>query len=247
MLMFRFCQFHPPVYQVFWVTVFRGGHCACWRTCAGGRTVTTAHRSPAEGPYFQAVSSPGMSAQKKLSFPLGAPVVFQKKAYDPAERHLVAERLKRGCAVRGAFAMKLRETHPGNHPAGAVATQRIQAGLAFPIAGGGEPSGEPTPWKLGPNEAKWGNPAPICSRAKNRENLTPGLCLPRSGNIRPSGAKPPKILSQKPSGYEPDAVGFFLRHRNPLRFRGRDAWLGMEKRIRGTPRGTRDAIRGTRR
>lgn len=141
--------------------------------------------------------------------------------------------------------MKPRETHPHNHPAGAVATQRIQAGLAFPFADGGEPSGEPTPWKLGPNEANWGNPAPIRSRAKNRESLTPGLCLTRSGSIRPSGAKPPKFRPHRPPGYEADALKFFLCCCNPLRSKARDARRKAAKRQRGTPRGTRHAIRGS--
>ena len=141
--------------------------------------------------------------------------------------------------------MKPRETHPVNRPAGAVATQRLLAGPASPLAYGGEPSGEPLPWKLGQSEANWGNPAPICSRAKNRENPTPGLCLSRSGNIRPRGAKPPKIRPHKPSDYEPDALENNLRRRNPLRSKVRDARRKAAKRPRGTPRGTRHAIRGS--
>ena len=143
--------------------------------------------------------------------------------------------------------MKLRKTHPENHPAGAVATQRIQAGFAFPFAGGGEPSGEPTPWKLGPNEAKWGNPAPICSRAKNRENPMPGLCLTRSGSIRPSGAKPLKILPHYPSVYEAMARNNYFYMCKLLTLRIRRARRETADTDRGTPRGTRHAIRGTRR
>ena len=183
----------------------------------------------------------------KIVFHLALRSFSAKRAIIPRSAASLRNDRKPSRAVRGAFAMNPRETHPDNRPAEAFSARRFLSGYASPLAGGGEPLGEPTPWKLGPNEAKWGNPAPIRSRAKNSENPMPGLCLPRSGNIRPSGANPPKILSQKPSGYEPDALEFFLRHRNPLRSKAQDARTQAAKRPRGTPRGTRHAIRGTRR